>query len=124
MVDDTLRLKEAAALLQHLKHQGTVSPESPLCIMKLAQALASAEQRGRDSLPPERIAEGGWVDVNDRVPEKGVFVIVCSRNPYTGKPGSVWSRNEARYFNDDDGSVFRKTVTHWMPLPPPPEPDK
>ena len=57
----------------------------------------------------------GWVSVEDRLPEKKGDYIA-----YT-KDGIVWS-----YFFDDgwvDSLGYdTDTVTHWMPLPEPPEP--
>ena len=52
-----------------------------------------------------------WISVKDRLPENGVEVLVVS----DGETGASW--HEAGEF----GWAIGGTVTHWMPLPEPPE---
>jgi hypothetical protein len=88
----------------------------------LAQALATAELAGR-----EAAGQGAWVDCRERMPEEGAWVLGWSVADIDGHgmmlmlhmvrsgfgPGERWIRH--------DGNVIRhETVTHWMPLPPPP----
>lgn len=53
----------------------------------------------------------GWISVKDRLPEDGVEVLVVS----DGETGASW--HEAGEF----GWAIGGTVTHWAPLPKPPE---
>lgn len=63
----------------------------------------------------------GWISVKDRLPEKGVLVLVFAKAKYTaveaicidrleeGEKRPVWFYTHGWY-----------EVTHWMPLPEPP----
>ena len=52
-----------------------------------------------------------WISVKERLPENGIEVLVVS----DGETGASW--HEAGEF----GWAIGGTVTHWMPLPKPPE---
>ena len=59
-----------------------------------------------------------WIRVEDRLPEGFVRVIVCVRGEVRC---AIWDKtrfNEDEYYN---GSIQPKAVTHWMPLPEPPD---
>ena len=59
----------------------------------------------------------GWISVKDRLPEEGVRVLVWEKHgsayvAYVNKQVSgVWQ------IGDTNGAI----ITHWMPLPEPPE---
>ena len=56
-----------------------------------------------------------WISVDDRLPEDGDVVIICTNKNfvYAGELiGDTW-------FLDNDS--WTATVTHWMPLPQPAE---
>jgi Lar family restriction alleviation protein len=63
-------------------------------------------------------ARAGWVSVSERLPEAGERVIGL----FGGVPwevywtGKKWTRNEIDYED-----WFDAKLTHWMPLPQPPE---
>lgn len=77
---------------------------------------------------------GGWISVQDRLPEKDGEYLVFIRSPYAGyskiagfstdktathtflDAGYGWSN-----YDSDYGYYECKDVTHWMPLPEPPE---
>lgn len=58
-----------------------------------------------------------WVSVTDRMPEIGRFVLVFLTNidylPY----------KIAVYYGNGNWSGLDRHITHWMPLPEPPETD-
>ena len=58
-----------------------------------------------------------WVSTDDRLPEMDVNVLVYTelRNIF------VASRVVAETWEDDYGSFLTENVTHWIPLPEPPE---
>ncbi len=57
---------------------------------------------------------GGWISVKDRLPETGRLALVY---------GSMGAMTIARYIATNEWLVpgIFSTVTHWMPLPEPPE---
>ena len=64
-----------------------------------------------------------WISVEDRLPEEKVNCIVHYRHAYCGNDG-YWAIGFCFY----DGEKFKfdpaYKVTHWMPIPEPPEVDK
>lgn len=70
---------------------------------------------------------GGWVSVDDRLPEQYVEVLVAfdgitlpSTGQYTGNARDVngWSYPSENFGSTDKGTD--PIVTHWQPLPAPP----
>lgn len=68
---------------------------------------------------PTRTPPSEWVSVEDRLPPYGKSVIVCQ--PYS--KGTVMVEQGSRYVNGwwRVYGTRVKRVTHWMPLPEPPE---
>ncbi len=53
-----------------------------------------------------------WISIEDKKPEKGEYYLVYRKEnnfPTT------------RFYNSSGNWLTRATVTHWMPLPSPPE---
>ena len=73
-----------------------------------------------DTVEPEEVAADvrpvRWIPVTERLPEEYVCVLVLS-----GRFVSVWSLLDD--FWEDDYGFFHDMceVSHWMPLPDPPE---
>ena len=71
-----------------------------------------------------RAAQSEWISVEDRLPEIGTRVLLCGR--YEGK--GIIAYCAIGYF---DGKTYREhwgadinataAITHWQPLPEPPE---
>lgn len=75
-----------------------------------------------------------WISVKDRLPEKGP-VLICFLEPFFGKfskeIGIGYYDSPSDYENPEDGTGWRfwnpdrivlgGGVTHWKPLPEPPE---
>ena len=65
-----------------------------------------------------------WVPVEDRLPDKGVDVLVASPCPNSNVPNidiASWGsegEQEPVWRDSDCGRIY---PTHWMPLPEPPE---
>ncbi len=64
-----------------------------------------------------------WINVKDRLPEKGMMIIYCSNTNIVSSIGIYWDDPQ-----DPRGPVPSrpdyltwKTVTHWMPLPEVPQ---
>jgi hypothetical protein len=55
-----------------------------------------------------------WISVKDRLPEEGANVLIYNKE-YLHK-GLI----ETDYYENNRFRYFRDTVTHWMPLPSPP----
>lgn len=72
------------------------------------------------SLSREEASSRGWVSVETQLPEKGVKVLVLQRD---GDIAVDWDEGVAKfpcwaYSAIDSTSMI--SVTHWMPMPPPP----
>ena len=95
-----------------------------------------------DSEPTITQPSGEWISVKDRLPDKPGHYLVCTSINYWH--GGCMDKNEEHKYHDSgtpigyDGTmmsvldcyyditgdwnrVFNKHVTHWMPLPEPPE---
>ena len=61
-----------------------------------------------------------WISVKDRLPEKSVPVLICAAGhrvtAYYDKVKEVFRLTE-----DENLYYLTEYVTHWMPLPEPPE---
>lgn len=82
------------------------------------------------SMPPVdkslSISSLGWISVKERMPEAGVWVLIEGRFGYRIArwwidpgldEGNVFKE---RWVPDAGGGIDEKYVTHWMPLPEPP----
>lgn len=67
-------------------------------------------------LAAEAAVERDWISVEERLPEPGVDVFAAYRNRHItmGTAGDDWLEEDI-----EDGNI-----THWMPLPEPPEEEK
>lgn len=74
---------------------------------------------------------GGWISVKDRLPEvpegaDAVQVLIYYECPVTHKKGieTDYFWRDSIVLNGEDASGFEYVgITHWMPLPAPPEHD-
>jgi hypothetical protein len=66
-----------------------------------------------------------WISVKDRLPEVGQNVLVCDVGPdsdYGIRVLSLECDEKGTYWDDGDGWWFEpEDMSHWMPLPEPPE---
>ena len=62
-----------------------------------------------------------WISVEDRLPEENELVLMWE--PDFGEKGVVENGyfTEDKVFSDSYGELNNDVVTHWMPLPPPPD---
>ena len=68
-----------------------------------------------------------WISVDERFPEEGDEIILCTEDGIVGA-GRFFFLGEGHYFrwiagegSDFDDDFVETNVTHWMPLPEPPE---
>ncbi|WGE69865.1 DUF551 domain-containing protein [Actinobacillus equuli subsp. haemolyticus] len=63
---------------------------------------------------------GGWISVDDGLPEQGAYVLVCNgRCIVVAKlVGDIWSIPNPMSLS---GLTVASGVTHWQPLPPRPQ---
>lgn len=100
---------------------------------KVARAIATAEQT---AFAAGRASGGEWVPVTERLPKDGQLVAFWCRDWVPGAThglGRFYTDGFAANFfedeTDDEGGYDGRcpkrhqahTVSHWMPLPPPPE---
>lgn len=82
--------------------------------------IRTAQERWCDTCDLKEQGVGSWISVKDRLPEEGVQVLVWEKHgsayaAYVNKQVSgVWQ------IGDTNGAI----ITHWQPLPEPPEVNK
>lgn len=69
--------------------------------------------------------EGAWISIEDRLPEVGEIVMVTGGN-WEGRPDVFTAKLEKErwvdyYGSNIEGSIMGCDITHWRPLPEPPE---
>lgn len=73
------------------------------------------------------VTPGGWISCSERMPNDKQYVWCCGKSYGWTECDTFegyydWSRNKW-WAVDDDGEEPASKVTHWMPLPEPPEQD-
>lgn len=72
----------------------------------------------------DRLDEQAWISVKDRLPEDNQDCIVAKRGDIYCKDGVMFGQFDQGYqgrwrFENDCGTI--DCITHWMPMPKPPE---
>ena len=95
---------------------------------KLVELIESARYWGcgtSEEIAENLIANGvtvqEWISVKDRLPETGGYVVcIAKRNPFSRFMPMV-ARIEKNGWVNPMTEQYISEVTHWMPLPEPPE---
>ena len=66
-------------------------------------------------------SEARWVPVTERLPKSCDHVLMVFDDSYGGAYLIGWREDDGRWFVDDQESNEAYGITHWMPLPSPPE---
>ena len=98
----------------------------PICDQKPANCDCTAEERRQYGeiedleYEVERLrAERRWIPVEERLPEEGIEVLVSVDENSDDCGYHVCLYRGGEYVRSESGYIFG--VTHWMPLPEPPE---
>lgn len=118
-----MRLIDADALIEKMKDCGFSTAQELMANAFCFAALKS------ESLAP---TVGGWISVKDRLPEiSGHYLVSCVTNK-TGRRWKVsvnaeWLTSQHEWYIETEDCLATAagvTVTHYMPLPEPPEEDE
>ncbi|WP_125116895.1 DUF551 domain-containing protein [Agathobaculum sp. Marseille-P7918] len=122
----------ALASLAELREQSTSDSERTT-IDFIAEAVAEKADRDVLGLEPQtceqlQAAAPRWISVNEALPESPftvVLAIVYASNGHLTFNGAcqlvTYDPTDGWYLDDYPAEFERITVTHWMPLPEPPE---
>ncbi len=67
-------------------------------------------------------SDGEWIPCAERMPERGAEVLFRGANWKTAECGFLAEDGwEVRTMSDEDTEYYLRDITHWMPLPAPPE---
>ena len=92
---------------EHREHYDSIEPVNEACRM------------GMEALERSR-----WIPVGEKMPEERGCYLVAVKHWYDGKPvtkEAIW--NGADWLSCEKKVEITTRVTHWMPLPAPPEMD-
>lgn len=84
---------------------------------------AGVQTRKLYAAPPVSVTPGGWISCSERMPDEGETVLGCCgvNGRYSGiytMRASVINRKNSSI---DTCGIKHERVTHWMPLPEPPQ---
>ena len=100
--------------LENLKYAHAIDVSLDLSSQEVHELWAEIETR--DKRVAELEAAQRWIPVSERLPEENVTVLVVTKR--NRNPVVAWMRLG---FWRSRGVDFALSVTHWMPLPQPPE---
>ena len=98
-----------------------------------AEPIAPNDVREQTAIPQVPVTPDGWISCSERMPEMGerqCYVLAADfKNNYLPSIPNTQVGVYGDWFNDgkptwDDGGgedLYLKEVTHWMPLPEPPQ---
>lgn len=58
-----------------------------------------------------------WIDINEELPEDGPDILIHTDEGHI----HLASKNDNQFYYDSEFSEDIENITHWMPLPNPPE---
>lgn len=115
-----------AAFLEYISRTstiaGTVSADTGMEFIP-AKSFAGISDGYKMPLIPDgyKMRSIGWVSVSERLPEDGTWCWVDWDGPGDPFPAMRQAWAEGGWTNTDTWEDFNREVTHWMPLPSPPE---
>ena len=76
------------------------------------QALDKIEER----LESNKALFGNWINVKDRLPVIGEYVLVTFEDIDAILIGRLLNNGWSVFFSDGEAEPFLRTITHWLPL--------
>lgn len=108
MARDSMQLDEVISEIEHSVRLGVPTWTSPEAITNALHMLKEYKQ-----LKAENTRVSGWIPCSERMPERDGFYLAY----YTFSDGR--HACDMVYFNV--GAPISSSITHWKPLPEPPE---
>ncbi|EEZ6688671.1 DUF551 domain-containing protein [Escherichia coli O25] len=84
-----------------------------------AEPIATNDVREQTAVPPVPVTPDGWINCSERMPKGYADVLVTD-----GEHVEVKWWDESGYWNswtELNSDIFADEITHWMPLPEPPQ---
>ena len=90
-------------------------------LLRDVQYLGGLEEKIADHLIANGVTVQEWISVTERLPETGGYVVcIAKRNPFSRFMPMV-ARIEKNGWANPITEQYISEVTHWMPMPDPPE---
>ena len=123
VLNDASCLMLAEWMLKNLNLRGYEEDQVIFLSHYLKEHWRQAQAAARSACAPSPLATQDWIPVTERLPERGVYVLVFNGNwrgmgqhiPEEEMPEERWQDEHSEFIE-----LMGEKITHWMPLPPAP----
>lgn len=115
-------IEDTACDIARITMNDVISAESRMIFDKAKEIAAEVSKQ--PTIEAEPVRHGRWIPCSERLPEKTGYYLVCDS---TAKFDNIRGRQDVskfvigRHGGHWYGAIRREYITHWMPLPEPPE---
>ncbi|HDB9884087.1 TPA: DUF551 domain-containing protein [Escherichia coli] len=84
-----------------------------------AEPIAPNDVREQTAIPQVPVTPDGWISCSERMPDDGQEVVVQTHSGW--RYIAFYESHSGLFYDSPEGDVEYVLVTHWMPLPEPPQ---